>query len=151
MTQPTDQDWAIRAAIYRYFVEHAQAPLFNEIASERGIELTEARDAFRRLHDAHALYLDPESDRIRMLNPFSAIETPYQVETGGRTYYANCAWDMLGIPAMLGQDALIHAPVEVANETVEIPVVNGQPRPDREYIINYSVPFAYWYDDLIHT
>jgi hypothetical protein len=33
-----------------------------------------------------------------MLNPFSAVETPHRVEAGGRSWFANCAWDALGIP-----------------------------------------------------
>ncbi|CAN5629972.1 hypothetical protein BH23CHL2_BH23CHL2_32500 [soil metagenome] len=149
--RPTDQDWAIRAGIYRFVVDHARVPSTEEIAAEFAIEPGEAREALYRLHAAHALYFDAGSDRIRMLNPFSGVQTPYRVETGGKTYDANCAWDMLGIPAMLGQDALIHATLEIANKTVEIPVVDGRPRPDRDYVVNFSVQFRHWYDDLIHT
>lgn len=151
LTQPTEQDWAIRAAIYRFFIDRARVPSTGEIAAWCGIEPAEAREALRRLHDAHALLLEPDGERIRMLNPFSGVETPFRVETGGKAYVANCAWDMLGIPGMLGQDALIQAPLEVVSEMVELPVVDGLPCPDRDYLINFSVPFRRWYDDLIHT
>ena len=58
----------------------------------------EVEDAFRRLHDAHALVLEPGTAEIRMLNPFSAVETPHRVHADGRDWYANCAWDALGHP-----------------------------------------------------
>jgi len=151
LTQPTEQDWAIRTAVYRFFIEHARVPSTDEIAAQFDVTPNAARAALRRLHDAHTLLLEPGGERIRMLNPFSGVETPHRVDTGGRTYFANCAWDMLGIPAMLGQDALIHAPVEVVNEMVEMPVVDGLPRPDRDYVVNFSVPFRHWYENQVHT
>jgi hypothetical protein len=147
----TDLEWDLRARIYAYVVDHAEAPTYQQMASDLGIEAGQARQSFHRLHDAHALFLDPGTDDIRMLNPFSAIPTPFRVEVGERAYNANCAWDSLGIPGMLRRDAVIHARLEVAGGTVQIPVVDGMPRPGRDYLIHYSVPFRHWYDDLIHT
>ncbi len=150
-TQPTTHDWAIRTRVYEFFVERARAPRYTDIATEFGISEREARAAYRRLHDAHALLLEPGGDRIRILNPFSAIPTAYTVEVGQQRYFANCAWDMLGIPGMLGTDALIRAKLEVVSKTVGIPVVGGEPQPDRDYLVNFSVPFKDWYADQIHT
>lgn len=147
----TDRDWAIRTAAYRYFGDHSRAPDCKEIAALFGISADEARAAYHRLHDAHALFLDPGTSRIRMLNPFSNVPTPYVVEVDGKSYHANCAWDMLAIPGMLGRDALIHARLEVAGTNVQIPVQDGLPRPDRAYVVNYSIPFRNWYVDLAHT
>lgn len=148
---PTKQDWEIRTRIYEYFVERARAPRYADMAEEFRISPAEARGAYRRLHDAHALLLEPYGDRIRILNPFSAIPTAYSVEVGDKQYFANCAWDMLGIPGMLGEDALIRARLEVVDKTVGIPVSDGTPQPDRDYIVNFSVPFRDWYADQIHT
>ena len=115
------------------------------------MEVDEVQKAYRRLHNAHAIFLDPGTDRIRLLNPFSNVPTPFQVRIGDITYYANCAWDMLAIPAMIDRDAMISARLEVADTTVQIPVEGGEPLPDRDYVVNYSVPFRKWYADLIYT
>lgn len=149
--RPSEQDWAMRTAIYEYFVEHASAPTHVDMAAKFGVASEDARASFHRLDAAHALFLDPGSSRIRILNPFSNVPTPFGVEIAGRRYFANCAWDMLAIPAMLGRDALIEARLEVAERRIQIPVVDGQPKPDEEYLINYSVPFRDWYANLIHT
>ena len=37
------------------------------------------------------------------------METDYRVSSGGRTWWANCAWDALAIPAALTVDARIEA------------------------------------------
>jgi Alkylmercury lyase len=149
--RPTEQDWEIRTALYRFYVENARAPSDGEVADEFGISTDGVATALLRLHEAHALFLDPKTEQIRMLNPFSAVPTSYVVEIGARSYFANCAWDMLAIPAMLGKDALIHARLEVADSTIQIPVIDGEPRPDRNYVVNFSVPFSDWYSDLIYT
>ena len=85
-----ERDVELRNRIYRWFVEHGRAPSAEEAGTDEA--------GLRRLHDAHALVLEPDRPAIRMLNPFSAVETPHRVEAGGRSWFANCAWDALGIP-----------------------------------------------------
>jgi hypothetical protein len=147
----TEQDWTIRTRIYGHFVETGKPPSYEDIAAEIGIGSEEARRAFHRLHEAHTLFLEPGDDVVRMANPFSAVPTPFRVEAGGCSYYANCAWDSLAIPAVLRRDAVIHAHLEVTSDTVEIQVVDGEPRPAEDYIVHFAVPFRHWYDDLIHN
>src|SRR5690242_9271760 len=102
MTAVNEQDWHIRLYVYRFFVEHERPPAYAETAHACGLADGAARAAYRRLHAAHALFLAPGSDAIRMANPLSAVPTAYRVHVQGRRLYANCAWDSLGIPAMLG-------------------------------------------------
>ncbi|HLT19155.1 MAG TPA: organomercurial lyase [Thermomicrobiales bacterium] len=147
----TEREWAIRTWIYAHFVEHAVPPTSGQIAAEFGMTDEEARQALRRLHEAHTLLLTPGTDEVRMANPFSAVPTPFPVVANGRSYFANCAWDALGIPAMLGGDAVIHARLEVVDESIQIPVVDGIPRPASDYLIHFAVPFRHWYDDQIFT
>lgn len=147
----TEWDWMIRAEVYRYMIDHARAPSLRETGDIVGMPLEAVRETFRRLHRAHALFLEPGTDRIRMLNPFSAVPTSFRVEVDERSYFANCAWDMLAIPAMLGRDARIHARLGAEDTSVLIPVTDGEPRAAREFVVNFSVPFRHWYDDLIHT
>ena len=47
------------------------------------------------------------SSSIWMANPFSAVPTDFKVTSRGRTYFGNCIWDALGIPAILGADGLV--------------------------------------------
>jgi hypothetical protein len=91
-----DHDRWIRNLVYRRFVELGRAPTLVELTDDLG---GDAEPALQRLHEAHALVLEPDRAEIRMANPFSDVPTPHRVEAGGRSWYGNCAWDAFGIPA----------------------------------------------------
>jgi hypothetical protein len=112
--------------------------------------LEDARRAYGRLHAQHALYLDTGTDRVRMANPLAALPTAYAVHVEGRLLWANCAWDSLGIPAMLHADARIEAVLPASRETMTYAIVSGalQAAPG---VVHFALPFRRWYDDLIHT
>jgi hypothetical protein len=73
-------DLEIRQRTYARFVELGRAPTADELGYPR--EQVEA--AWRRLHDAHALVLNPATLQLRMANPFSAVPTAYRVHAAGR-------------------------------------------------------------------
>lgn len=79
-------DLDLRRRTYAYLVETGRAPLAKELGDP-----DEVRAGWRRLHDEHALVLNPATDEIRMLNPFSAVPSAWRVHTRDRWWYANCA------------------------------------------------------------
>jgi hypothetical protein len=94
--------------------------------------------------------------------PFSAISTDFKVHANGKTYFANCAWDMLGIPAALHSDAVIEAVCTESNEIVQLEVKDGiiyalggvpaaEDGDGSNLLIHFPLPFARWYDDLVFT
>ena len=105
----------------------------------------------RRLHDAHALVLQPDGTEIRMLNPFSAVATTYRVEAGGRSWFANCAWDALGIPAALHGDGRIDAACPDCAEPLELEVREGELVRGGELLVHFVVPARRWWDDIGFT
>lgn len=145
-----DRTWKVRAFIYRFFVDHDRPPTVAETARQFAMPVDAARDAYTQLAAAHQMVLEPGSDEIRMASPLSTIPTPYQVVVGDHRYYANCAWDSLGIPAMLGADARIEAHDTLSGELVRFTVEAGELRADGGYV-HFSVPVRDWYGDLIHT
>lgn len=146
----SEQDWHIRLAVYHYFVDYGRPPAYDEMAQQMGIAPEEARRAYRRLHEQHALFLEPGGETIRMANPLSAVPTPYRVYADGRQLWANCAWDSLGIPAMLHVDARIEAVLAHSGQTATYAVERGTLRADGE-AVHFPLPFRRWYDDLVHT
>lgn len=146
----SEQDWRIRLAAYRAFVDHGRPPDYAEVAREFAIPAEDARQAFRRLHNHHALFLDPGADTIRMANPLSAVPTAYRVSVDGKRLWANCAWDSLGIPAMLHADARIEAVFADSGATTTYAIESGQ-LTAHGGVVHFPLPFRRWYDDLIHT
>ncbi len=93
--------WDIRAFVYQHFADTTRAPNVDESAIAFALTHEQAASAYEALHHHHALFLNPGTHDILMANPFSGIETPFRVQANGKTYFANCAWDSLGIPAAL--------------------------------------------------
>jgi hypothetical protein len=142
--------WKVRHFVYNYFADTAHAPSVEDIATQFNISNEEASELYKDLHNRHAFILEPETLTIRMANPFSGIPTDFKVHANGKTYYANCAWDMLGIPAALHTDAVIEAVCSESNDTVQLEIKDGQIT-NYDLLIHFPLPFARWYEDLIFT
>jgi hypothetical protein len=147
---PPDLDLPIRYFVYKHFIEETSPPTIAETAEEFGLTEAEAKAAYQRLHQKHFFFLDPGTTNIRMANPLSAIPTKFKVQVDDKSYWANCAWDMLGIPAMLQRDATIEALFEDTQEKVVMMVKDGQVQYDGG-VVHFPLPFQQWYGDLILT
>jgi hypothetical protein len=146
----TEQDWHVRYQIYQYFVANTRPPTVEELADHLSLSVDEIRQSYRRLNEGHTIFLEPGTDTLRMASPLSAVPTPYRVQVGERWYWANCAWDSLGIPALLKQDANIEAQIPLTNEIVRYSIRNGQLEAP-EARIHFALPVRQWYDNLIET
>ena len=144
-------DLRIRTHLYSSFVEDGCARSPSEVAAALGVAADEVADAYRRLHDGHALVLQPGTTEIRMLNPFSAVETPHRVDAGGRSWFANCAWDALGIPGALHGDGVVHSRCPDCGEPLELEVRDGELVGGAELLVHFVVPARHWWDDIAFT
>jgi hypothetical protein len=146
-----EPDLPIRNEIYSSFVRTGNAPAPSEIASAFDLAPEDVADAYRRLHDAHALVLHPGTTEIRMLNPFSTVETPHRVEAGGRWWFANCAWDALGIPAALHTDGTVASECPDCGEPLALEVRGGELVRGADLLVHFVVPARHWWDDIAFT
>ena len=144
-----DSDLTVRNATYGLFVERGGAAAAADVAAQLGRTEPEVRAAWRRLHDEHALVLDAESD-LRMLNPFSVVPTTFRVHAGGRSWYANCAWDAFGICAALDVDGRIETRCPDCGDAIAVEVVDGAPD-DNSLLFHCLVPAPRWWDDIGFT
>ena len=142
--------WQIRHFVYEHFADTTHPPSADVTAAHFNISSEEAGEYYKELNNHHALFLKPETLNIQMAWPFSAVPTDFKVHTNDKTYYANCAWDMLGIPAALHTDAVIEAVCTESNETVKLEIKNEQVTND-DLFVHFPLPFSIWYDDLVFT
>jgi len=126
-------------------VDLGRAPSAGELGDE-----AEVRAGWRRLHEAHALVLNPATDEIRMANPFSAVPTAYRVSAKGRWWYANCAWDAFGVLAALDVDGRIESSCPDCGEPYAVEVT-GRKIDAFELLFHCLVPAAHWWDDIVFT
>lgn len=82
--------------------------------------------------------------------PFSAVDTQIRVTSGGKSWWANCAWDALGIPAMLKTDAAIEASCPDCREPISIRV-SADVAAGNADIVLFEIAAARFWDNIVHT
>jgi hypothetical protein len=145
-----ERDLRLRNLTYGLFVERGRAPTAGEVAADADLTTDDVLSAWRRLHDQHALVLNPAMDEIGMANPFSAVPTAYRVQADGRWWYANCAWDAFGICAALHSDGRIETSCPDCTEPITVEVRKQQPD-DASLLFHCLVPAPHWWDDIVFT
>jgi hypothetical protein len=97
----------------------------------------------RSLAEQHVVALD-EHGEILMAHPFAAHHDGTRVDSGGRTWWGNCAWDAFGIVAALGLEDATITDQEIALE-VRGGAVSG------DAVFHVLVPARRWWDDIGYT
>jgi hypothetical protein len=85
-----------------------------------------------------------------MAGPFAATKTDYAVAAGNRTYYANCGWDMLGIPMILTAPAEVRTKCTDCGSPMTIDCDPLRP-PSENAVVHFLVPARHWYEDIGFT
>jgi len=144
-----ERDAAVRVELYRQFVGSGRAPTHAEVGEALGLGEDEAAESFRRLADAHTIVLKPGTLELWMAAPFSAVETRYRVETPLGSFYGNCAWDSLGVLAMLDTDGVVSTTCDDCGQELELRVDGSRIAGDG--VVHFLVPAAHWWDDIGYT
>jgi hypothetical protein len=148
--QSDDQlDEAVRIAVFDHFVHAGRAPDSAELAAHLAVAATDLAASYRRLAEQRALVLDAHG-AIAMAIPFSATPTDVTVSRGETTWWVNCAYDGLGVPAMLGLDAVIETACPESGAPIMVTVRDGVPD-SVACVLHMAVPLAQWWDNIGDT
>jgi hypothetical protein len=145
-----EMDSRVKVAVYRHFAETGCRPSPGDVAGRVGSDVEAVLGAYGRLRAQRVLVLEPDGASIRMAPPFSGIPTPHVVEAGGRRYFANCAWDALGVPAALHEPGTVHSRCGQSGEPLRLEVDLQGPEPS-EWLFHCLVPAAKWWNDIVLT
>lgn len=149
----TDLAALVRKFVFDHFLEHAAPPVVEQAMIEFSLSREEATDILLVLEAARHIALVSGTARILMAFPFSAVATPFRVIAGGRSYFANCAWDAVAFHAMLGEDVRIdsfchHCAAPIAVEMKGGRATRVEPS---ETIIYLALPPTKWWENIITT
>ena len=145
-----DPDTRVKLAVYRHFAETGSGPSPGEVAQRAGSDVGAVVAAYGRLRAQRVLVLEPDGASIRMAPPFSGVPTQHVVEAGGRRYFANCAWDALGVPAALHEPGTVHSRCGQSGEPFRLEVNLQGPEPS-DWLVHCLVPAAKWRNDIVFT
>lgn len=143
------QDRIVRRQVYEEFVSGEGAPGAAALADQLNLPPEDIRASLHRLGEARALVLEPGGTSIRMAPPFAAAGG-LRVEAGHRAWQAPCAWDALGIPALLRLDAALLDACGDCGGEIRIEVRDGAPRGAGE-VVHFLVPVTRWWEDIFFT
>lgn len=146
----SDLDRDVRFLVYRHFVETGRAPTVAVIASQLDVGQEVVGRSLARLESDHMLALAPGSRNVWMAHPFSAVPTPYPVETSERRYWANCAWDALAIPALLEVDALTSTACPDCAEPLTLRTRGGELEAT-DAVVHFAVPPRRFWENVGFT
>ena len=149
MSGLSDFDWSVRAHIYRSFAETGQAPAIAELAALVSGTEHQVHISLEVLFAAHEVALRPDGGGVWMANPFSAVPTDFEVETPSMTCFSPCAWDALGVGAILDTDAWTRTHCAESGETMEFGVRDGQVAGDG--VIHLVTPIGQAWKDIGFT
>ncbi|HEX5942660.1 MAG TPA: organomercurial lyase [Anaerolineales bacterium] len=145
-----DFDTNVKLAIYDHFATTGDAPSPAEVATSVEAEVEDVLESYRRLRAQRLLVLETDESSIRMAPPFSGVPTQHIVEADGIRYFANCAWDALGVPAALQKAATVHSRCAQSGEPLDLYI--GLRGPEQsDWLFHCLVPAAKWWDDIVFT
>ncbi len=140
----------LRHLVYRTFLETGAAPAATQLAAELNASTEEVQDALESLEAEHALVLAPAtSGTIWMAHPFSNVPTDYRVVANGRSWWANCAWDALGIVSLQHRDADIQSRCACCAEPIALTARDGVIR--GQALLHFVVPPRRFWENVAYT
>lgn len=142
-------DSKLRLFVYREMIRKGRAPLAAEMAKGLKTSVPKVRGGLQRLSESHAFMLQEHGELWRVA-PFSAIPTAFPVRIDKGSWFGNCIWDALGIPAMLGKDAEIGAGCGCCNFDMPL-TIKKRKLLQAEGVIHIAVPARDWYKDVVFT
>jgi hypothetical protein len=145
-----DFDTRVKLAIYHHFADTGRAPSAYEIAQTIGSDEDSVVAAYTRLRAQRVLALEKDGRSIRMAPPFSGVRTEHEVLVDGVRYYANCAWDSLGVIAALRRAGEVRSRCGQSQAPLRLRVDGGGPGPC-DWLFHCLVPATKWWDDIVFT
>ncbi len=145
-----DFDTRVKLAIYRHLADTTRAPSLQEVAECVRASSSQVEEGYARLCRNRVLVLESDGVTIRMAPPFSGVATQHRVRVGDKEYFANCAWDALGVPAALHAPGDVLSRCEQSGEPIHLYVHENGPDPE-PCVIHFAVPAALWWKDIVYT
>ena len=144
----------IRKFVFDKFVETSHAPPVEQIMKEFDMSRNKVESIFQELEKQGSLVVQPSSNKILMLHPFSNIPTCWVVKPDrNTTYYANCAWDAIAMHFSLHKDIDIESFCYYCNRDIILRLEDGKFKykvPESTFIV-ISKPPGKWWNDIVDT
>ena len=126
------------------------SPTRVSVAQALGLDDAQVAASYAALDATHVVVLERDTGEAWMAMPFSAVPTAFRVVVGGRSVWANCAWDAFGIAAAMSCDVSIATYCLDCGAAMAYGVRGGE-LTHRDGVVHFAVPASQWWDDIGFT
>ncbi|HET7372701.1 MAG TPA: organomercurial lyase [Gemmatimonadaceae bacterium] len=144
---------ALRVFIYDHVVAAGLPPTNAEIGEHFGMSAGGARAAIASLDIGKTILPHPDTGEIWMAGPFASRPSDYRVHGSRVSWWANCAWDMLGVARLAREPVRVDTQCTDCGEpiTFEVDPERGVIGGAHGLVVHFLVPAKRWYDDIGFT
>jgi hypothetical protein len=144
---------ALRRFIYDELLSHGLPPSSEQIGDHFGVSADKARSAIGSLKIGKTVLPHPTTGEIWMAGPFAARPSVYRVVGSRLAWWANCAWDMLGVMVIVNEPVHVETECTDCRDPISIDATPeaGVLGPTAEMVVHFLVPARHWYDDIGFT
>ena len=137
----------VRLYVFGQSAATGRVPQAPEIAKALGVEVEAIGAALKQLALGRVLILAPNDSSIWAANPFCAVPSGFRVRTAGKTYWAICIWDALGVAAALQKDAVVDASCGDCGDPMQLEITGNKLAPG-EGIVHFAVSAHLWWENI---
>ena len=144
---------SLRVFVYDWTLSRGFPPSTSAIAAHFKTSVDDARQALADLKIGKTILTHACSGEIWMAGPFSSVPTPYRVFGPKVSWWANCAWDMLGVMVIANEPVCLETECTDCREplTIDANPAQGVAQSMRNLVVHFLVPARHWYDDIGFT
>ena len=142
---------ALRVFVYDWLLARGVPPSTSVIASHFDTTVDAARQSLADLKIGKTILTHACSGEIWMAGPFSAVPTPYRVFGSKVAWWANCAWDMLGVASLVREPVRIETHCTDCGDPMTFDVDASRDTMRDDALVHFLVPARRWYDDIGFT
>lgn len=142
---------ALRIFVYDEIIACGVPPTSDAIGQHFDVSPDDARQSLRELRIGKTILVHPGTGEIWMAGPFSASESAYRLTNGARSWWANCAWDMFGVPMLVGEPLRADTRCTDCGDPIALRCDPTLPPNDADGVVHFLLPARRWYDDIGFT
>ena len=141
----------VRIYVYDHLLAHGFPPTSREIGEHFGVSPADALQTLGALKIGKAILVHPKTGEIWMAGPFASNPSEYKVIGRNATWWANCAWDMLGVASLVREPVRIETHCTDCEDPMTFDVAASRDTMQDDAIVHFLVPARRWYDDIGFT
>lgn len=144
---------SVRHFVYDDMLSNGLPPSAARIGRHFGVDANDVKRELAALKIGKTILVHPTTGEIWMTGPFASGVTPYRIDRivgTTQSWWANCAWDMLGVALIVNEPVRLVASCCDCGEPFTL---DASPKRgiESDWLVHFLLPARRWYEDIGFT